>query len=292
MQVLSLLRPTQWVKNFFIFLPVFFERELDNLELLFAAIVAFCAFILVSSSIYCFNDICDVNVDKLHPVKCKRPIASGAISIPLAYIILITCVALSLVILLLWGRGDVYYQFAIIISYFVMNILYCTKLKHYAIIDVMILSLGYVLRVIMGGVATNIYTSEWIIIMTFLLALFLAFAKRRDDVLIYEKTGILHRKNIVRYNLEFLNQVMTFIATIAMIAYIMYTISPNVVTRIGNRYLYITSIFVIAGFIRYLQLSLVDQNSGSPTDILLKDKFIQLCIVGWVILLFLFLYIF
>jgi 4-hydroxybenzoate polyprenyltransferase len=279
------------VKNFFIFLPIFFERKLGDIELLFTTIVAFCAFILVSSSIYCFNDICDVDTDKQHPKKCKRPVASGAISVPLAYIIMIACIILSLIILFLWGGESKYYQIAIIVLYFVMNMSYCIKLKFYAIIDVIILSLGFVLRVIIGGIASDTYLSEWIIIMTFLLSLFLAVAKRRDDVLLYEKTGVLHRKNTIRYNLEFLNQIMTLIATIAMVAYVMYTISPDVVTRLGSRYVYVTSIFVIAGIIRYIQLSLVDKNSGSPTNILLKDRFIQSCVVGWAILMFFFIYI-
>jgi 4-hydroxybenzoate polyprenyltransferase len=290
MNKLLLLRPTQWLKNFFIFLPVFFEKQLYNVELLFDATVVFCAFSLASSSIYCFNDICDVNSDRQHPIKCNRPIASGKVSVSFAYIMMVICIISSLSILFLWGRSQ-YYQIAVIVFYFVINIFYCIKLKFYAIIDVMIVSLGFVLRIIIGGIATGIYLSEWIIIMTFLLALFLAFAKRRDDVVLYEKTGVSHRKNTSRYNLEFLNQVMTIIATIAMVAYIMYTISPSVVERLGNRYIYVTSLFVIAGIIRYMQLSLVDKNSGSPTKLLLKDRFIQSCIVGWAILLFFFMYV-
>jgi 4-hydroxybenzoate polyprenyltransferase len=270
---------------------VFFEKQLGNVELLFTAFIAFCAFSLISSSIYCFNDICDADSDRQHPVKCKRPVASGKISVALAYVIMFTCIVLSFSILMLWGGESRYYQFAIIVLYFIMNILYCVKLKTYTIIDVVTVSIGFVLRVIMGGIAINIYLSEWIVMMTFLLALFLAFAKRRDDVILYEKTGILHRKNTARYNLEFLNQVMTIIATVATVAYIMYTTSPDVIARLESRYIYITSIFVIVGIIRYMQLSLVDKNSGSPTKILLKDRVIQFCVICWAILLFVFIYI-
>jgi 4-hydroxybenzoate polyprenyltransferase len=291
MNKLLILRPSQWLKNLFVFLPVFFEKQLGNVELLFAAIIAFCAFSLISSAIYCFNDICDVDSDRQHPVKCKRPVASGMISISVAYLIMICCIIFSLLILFVWGGESRYYQIAIIVFYFIMNILYCIKLKFYAIIDVMIVSIGFVLRIITGGIATSIYLSEWIVIMTFLLALFLAFAKRRDDVILYNKTGVLYRKNTSRYNLEFLNQVMTIIATIAMVSYIMYTISPDVVARLGSRYIYITSIFVIAGIIRYMQLSLVDENSGSPTKIFVKDRFIQSCILCWIFSLFFFIYV-
>ena len=119
--------------------------------------------------------------------------------------------------------------------------------------------------------------------MTFLLALFLAFAKRRDDVVKYEADGKLMRRNIDRYNSAFMNQAMTVVATLTMVCYIMYTLSDEVIARIGNSYLYITSIFVLAGIIRYLQVAIVDVKSGSPTKILLKDHFIQFCIVGWIL---------
>ena len=280
--LIQLLRPEQWTKNIFIFLPLFFNGQLLNLSLLTQCVVAFFAFSFAASSIYCFNDIYDIEADRQHPKKCKRPIASGKISVITAYAVMTVCFALSMFILFLLGGAEKFSLMALIAFYYVMNITYCVKLKHYVIIDVIVISIGFVLRVLVGGVATSVWLSEWIVIMTFLLALFLAFAKRRDDVVLYQSTGVLPRKKTNRYNLDFMNQVMTVISTITIIAYIMYTLSPDVIDRFHSRHIYITAIFVLMGIIRYLQVTIVDSQSGNPTTILLKDRFIQLCVAGWI----------
>lgn len=165
--------------------------------------------------------------------------------------------------------------------YYVMNLAYCMKLKQYALVDVFIIATGFVMRVLLGGIVNDIELSLWIVLMTFLLALFLAFAKRRDDVVIYQETGVKARKNVNRYNLEFMNQAITVVCTSTLVAYIMYTVSDEVTERLGSRYIYLTTVFVLAGMLRYLQLSIVDVKSGSPTKVLMKDRFIQLCILGW-----------
>ena len=287
--IFKLLRPHQWVKNGFVFLPLFFDRHMMDVEYLIPAIVAFFAFSFAASGIYCFNDIYDVEADRKHPKKCKRPVASGVISIPLAYSLMGLCFALSMAILLLGGGN--YIEYGIIIFYVLMNIAYCVKLKHIAIIDVFVISLGFVLRVVIGGFATGIYLSHWIVLMTFLLALFLAFAKRRDDVVLFEASGVKARKNVNRYNVAFINQAISIVAGITMICYIMYTVTPEVMERFGSPYLYITSFFVLAGIIRYLQVTIVDLRSGSPTKVLLRDRFIQTCIIGWVATFFVIIYV-
>jgi 4-hydroxybenzoate polyprenyltransferase len=259
--------------------------------MLLSCAVAFIAFSLAASSIFCFNDIYDVEADRLHPEKYKRPIASCTISIKTAYIFMAICFAAAMLVLLFFGGATKYLSMAFIVFYYVMNIAYCIKLKHYAIIDVMVISIGFVLRIFVGGATTGIWLSEWIIIMTFLLALFLAFAKRRDDVIRYQETGVSHRKNTNRYNREFMNQIMSVIATITIIAYIMYTLSPEVMARFHSRYVYLTAIFVLAGIIRYLQVTIVDLKSGSPAKILLHDRFIQSCIAGWIISFLIIIYL-
>jgi len=279
--LIKLLRPEQWVKNLFIFLPVFFNGQILNISVLLPCIIAFIAFSFAASSIYCFNDIYDVELDKLHPEKCKRPIASGEITKKTGYAIMIICFLLSMLILFFFGENSGN-AIALVIFYYVMNLAYCVKLKQYAIIDVIIISVGFVLRVWVGGVVSNIWLSEWIIVMTFLLALFLAFAKRRDDVVLYNNTGTFLRKNTSKYNLEFMNQVITLLATIIIIAYIMYTLSPDVIERFQSKHIYLTTIFVLMGIIRYLQITIVYLKNGNPTKILLSDRFIQCCIVGWV----------
>jgi len=281
--ILRLLRPEQWTKNLFVFLPVFFGGQLLNVSALLSCAAAFMAFSLAASSIYCFNDILDVETDRAHPDKCKRPIASGIISVRQAYAMTAICLLASLCVLFFWSGKAGHTLTALILFYCLMNFVYCVKLKQYAIIDAVIISIGFVLRVSAGGTAAGIRCSEWIIIMTFLLALFLAFAKRRDDVVLYMNTSVSHRKNTDRYTLEFINQVITVVATIAIIAYIMYTLSPDIIDYYNSRHVYLTAIFVLTGIIRYLQITIVDIKSGSPTKILLHDRFIQYCIAGWII---------
>ncbi|MCL2312047.1 MAG: UbiA prenyltransferase family protein, partial [Firmicutes bacterium] len=224
------------------------------------------------------------------PIKCKRPIAAGTISIRLAYSIMAACFLISLIIVLLFGNESKYFVSGLILVYYVLNIAYTLFLKKIAIIDVMVIAIGFVLRIFVGGIATGIQLSEWIIIMTFLLALLLAFAKRRDDVVIYEKTGIVMRKNTNRYNLAFMNQILSVIASVIIIAYLMYTLSPAITKQFNSQYVYLTSFFVIAGIIRYLQISIVDSNSENPTKILYRDRFIQFCIIGWIIAFLIIIY--
>jgi len=289
--IIQLLRLDQWTKNGFIFLPVFFSGQLLNIKMQLSCFVAFIAFSLAASSIYCFNDIFDADIDKLHPKNKKRPIACGALSIKTAYIVMAVCLASSMLILYLFGGELRYSLMALISFYYVMNIAYCIRLKSYAIIDVTIISLGFVLRILVGGTAADIWLSEWIVIMTFLLALFLAFAKRRDDVILYINTGVPPRKNTNRYNLDFMNQVMTIIATVTIIAYIMYTISHDVIERFQSKYIYITAVFVLSGIIRYLQVTIVYLKSSNPIKILLTDRFIQACILGWIVSFLIIIYL-
>lgn len=282
--IVLLLRPHQWLKNTFILLPLFFSGNLLNVDAWIASLFAVLAFCFASSSIYCFNDIWDVNSDKLHPQKCLRPIASGVIPILFGYIIMGVMLVLSVCVCLVGFEGKSLSKvLGIIIFYYIMNIAYCTYLKQQALIDVFIISIGFVLRVVVGGFATCIMLSHWIILMTFLLALFLALAKRRDDVILYAEKGVLMRRNVNRYNVSFLNQAITIVASVTLVAYIMYTVSEEVINRFHNHYIYITSIWVLLGILRYLQLTVVDVKSGSPTKVLLKDHFTQLSILGWVV---------
>lgn len=289
--VLLLLRPQQWLKNGFVFLPLFFDHKLLDFDVLLSAVIAFFAYSFAASGIYCLNDIIDVEADRKHPKKCKRPIAAGRVSKAMAFGLIAMCMVVSSLMLMALETEAKWKVAAIIAIYFVMNIAYCLKLKQKAIVDVFIIAVGFVLRIFVGGFATNIELSQWIVLMTFLLALFLAFAKRRDDVVIYEDTGVLARKNVNRYNLAFMNQVIGVVASITMVSYILYTVSPEVMERMGSRYVYLTSIFVLAGIIRYLQLTIVDVKSGSPTKVLMRDRFVQYCIAGWILSFILIIYV-
>ena len=289
MKILSLIRPHQWLKQIFIFLPLFFDKKLLHVDSIVNALLAFAAFSLAASAIYCLNDIMDIEADKQHPKKRLRPLASGQISKQQAYT--------TMVILFLTSLAITYFAFesknlmAIIAIYIVLNIGYCIKLKHIAIVDVFIIASGFCLRVAAGGAATDIWISQWIILQTFLLALFLAFAKRRDDVVIFNQNGSKARRNINRYNLDFLNNAISIVATMTMMCYIIWCVSEEVIVRMGTNHLYITAIFALMGVMRYLQITMVDNKSGSPTKILIKDKYIHFCIAGWVITFLVLIYL-
>lgn len=287
--LIRLLRPQQWAKNIFIFLPLFFDRHLLDMAYLVPALVAWMAFSLASSGIYCLNDICDAEADRLHPKKHKRPIASGAVSVGLGYGLMAGCFCLSFGLMAFYGCHPA--EYGIIGLYIIMNIFYCISLKHKAIVDVFIIAFGFVLRIFMGGFACNVWLSHWIVLMTLLLALFLAFAKRRDDVVMYEATGLIARRNVNCYNVTFMNQAISILAGITMMCYIMYTVSPEVIQRFNSQHLYVTSVFVLAGIIRYLQVTIVEEKSGSPTQVLLRDRFIQACIAGWILTFAILLYL-
>ncbi len=280
----QLLRPHQWLKNLFIFTPLFFDRHATEWVYAWPCIQTYTAFCLIASGIYCFNDIYDAEADRRHPTKCMRPIASGALGVQVAYVTMAVLWGIAFTLLALGNfQGDDtnIALIGIFLFYIAMNLAYCVKLKQVALLDVFIIATGFVLRVVVGGMSTGIVLSHWIVLTTFLLALFLAVAKRRDDVVIYEVFGVKPRRNINRYNLDFLNQTIGILGSITIMCYILYTVSEEVVERIGSSYLYATSLFVLAGILRYMQLTLVDEKSGSPTKVLLKDPFIQLCVIGW-----------
>lgn len=288
--IIPLIRPLQWAKNLFVILPMFFGGQLFNLWCWRQSMVTFFAFSFIASSIYCINDLKDIDADRLHPKKRLRPLASGALKPVHAIIISLGLIFLGFLLSSLFLQNNACYVIIVLAVYLLANLAYCLKLKQYAIIDVFIVSLGFVLRLVAGGLACNIWLSPWIICLTFLLALFMAFAKRRDDVLLYERSGILARKNIIRYNSDFLNQTLGIIASVTLVCYIMYSVSPDVEYRLGSEYIYITSIFVLAGILRYLQLAIVDSRSGSPTKILMKDRVIQFCIILWIIAFLIIIY--
>ena len=291
--IISILRPHQWVKNCFVLLPLFFNGGFLDVPLLLSAMTMTIAFCFAASGIYCLNDICDVEADRLHPKKCLRPVACGAVSKRSAFVLMTLCMvaSISLVCLFPWQvEVDITHLLGIILLYLLMNIAYCVRLKQIAIVDVFIIAAGYVLRIIAGAMATGVFLSYWMVLMTFLLALFLAFSKRRDDVVMYEETNIKARNSIARYNLPFMNQVIGILASITMVCYIMYTVSPEVTSRFHSPFLYVTSAFVLAGIIRYLQITIVDMKSGSPTKVLLEDRFVQATVLGWLIAFIILIY--
>jgi 4-hydroxybenzoate polyprenyltransferase len=277
--IIQLMRPHQYVKNLFIFLPLFFALQITDIELLINAFIAFIGFSILASAIYILNDYHDIEEDRQHPNKKKRPLASGEIGKPGAIIIMMLLFMVGFIL-----TASLSVQAAVILAaYVIMNVAYSFYLKHIAILDVTIIAIGFVLRLFVGSVVTDIHLSRWIVVMTFLLALFIALAKRRDDVLIYLETGKKMRKVVDGYNLQFVDGAMMIMASVVIVAYVIYTTSSEVIERVQSEYLYLTAFFVVLGILRYLQIVFVGKDSGSPTQIVLKDRFMQLTLLGWII---------
>ncbi len=277
--IIKLMRPHQYIKNLFIFMPLFFAVKITDISLLQNAFIAFIAFSLTASAIYILNDYHDIKEDKEHPKKRDRPLASGAVSKTQAIIVMLLLFISGFFIMFSLSPT----ASAILLGYVLLNIAYSLYLKHIAILDVTIIAIGFVLRLFVGATVTSITLSVWIVVMTFLLALFMALAKRRDDVLIYLETGKKMRKVIDGYTLEFLDASMGIMASVVIVSYTIYTTSHEVALRVGSPYLYFTSLFVILGIMRYLQIAFVLKDSGSPTKIVIKDMFMKLTLAGWLI---------
>ncbi len=277
--IIRLFRVDQYIKNFFIFLPLFFALKITETELLINAVIAFFAFSMSASAIYIFNDYRDIEEDKLHPKKKYRPLASGAIDKHKALWIMTVLFVSGLALMAYLSLTTV----GTLLVYVIMNLAYSFYLKQVAIIDIVIIAIGFVLRLFVGSAVTGIPLSMWIIVMTFLLALFLALAKRRDDCLIFLDTGKSMRKVVNGYNLQFLNTAMGIMASVVIVAYINYTTSTEVIERVHSHDLYLTAFFVILGILRYLQIAFVLEDSSSPTKIVLKDRFMQITLFGWII---------
>ena len=278
--LIRLIRPKQWIKNLIVLLPVFFGGALLHPSAIYAGLITALSFSFAASSIYCLNDIIDIEDDKHHPIKCNRPLASGAISIPQGYTLMVLMLILSMASTFLLYDHQLETA-GVIAFYWLLNIGYCLKLKQYAIIDVCIVAFGFVLRVLAGGISTSIHLSKWIVLMTFLLMLFLSFAKRRDDVVRMNETGHAPRQNTIRYNLTFINQAITITSSVTLVCYIMYTVSPETIQNFHTDYLYLTSVFVLVGLLRYIQIAVVDKKSGDPTKVILRDRFTQLIVFAF-----------
>jgi decaprenyl-phosphate phosphoribosyltransferase len=282
----GLLRPKHWIKNTFLFIPVFFAARIGDTATLIILLGGWVAFNLVASGVYILNDYRDIETDRLHPEKSKRPLASGAVAAGAALAIMVVCMG--------GGMGLAWWllpKFGFILAiYLALNLGYSLGLKNISILDVMIVAAGFVLRVKAGGALAKIDVTEWLTVMVFLLALFMAFAKRRDDLLLKIQTGADMRKAIKGYNLEFINLVLPILSAIILVSYLMYALSPEVAGRLGTDRVYYTFLFVLAGVMRYLQLVYIHNDSGSPVKLLYRDRFIQACLVAWIVSFYVIIY--
>ena len=286
--ILKLIRVKQWVKNLFLFIPSFFAGHIFYYQELFQVLLGAIAFSFVASGVYVINDYRDRDVDRLHPVKRFRPLASGDVKLPLAWFLMVSLIAGGLFMALKIDTNFFY----LLSAYLLLNLGYSLGLKHIPILDLFIVALGFQIRIFSGGVIANVPITHWLSLMIFLLALFLILAKRRDDILLNakNKNGPVIRKSTKKYNLVYINSCITLLSAVMIVAYIMYTVSPEVTERFHSDYLFVTTAFVIAGMMRYLQIVFVEKKSGSPTNIFIKDKFILSTIAGWILAFYLIIY--
>lgn len=288
----QLFRVSQWVKNMFIFLPLFFAGKIFNITLFVESCLAFVIFSLTASSIYIINDYSDIESDRLHPEKRHRPLASGAISKRTARVLLggLLFAVLGLISYAYVLMGLHIWKFCVVILvYFILNLAYTFKLKHTPIVDVFIIAIGFVLRIFAGGYLTGILISQWAILLTFVLALVLAVGKRRGELMNAQISG-KSRKALDGYNVQFADIALAISVALAIVSYLMYTVQPEVQEKFGTRIFY-TFIFVVFAFFRYLQQTLVYNKTESPTKIVYKDRYIQVTIVLWMVTFLIFIYL-
>lgn len=269
---IELLRPKQWIKNFFVFGAIIFSRKFMDISNILMATLAFISFCLISSTVYIMNDIIDLEQDKVHPKKKNRPIASGKVSKTSAIYLLVVLFIASLTI----GFFTNKFLLLILVIYFINNVLYSFKIKHVVLLDVMSIAIGFILRVVAGGVVINVDLSVWIILCTLFISLFLGFEKRKNELKALEGDATKHRKILDEYSIEFLNDISNIVCGATIIFYSLYTFFAY-----NHKYMTITNIFVIYGLFRYKYLTEIKDEGGSPTETVLTDKGIIVDVILW-----------
>jgi len=277
-EILKSLRPYQWTKNLFVFAPLIFSQNIFNAPYLFKTILAFTIFCLLSGAVYIWNDLRDIEDDKLHPVKSQRPLASGRLGK--------TSAVVAFVFFSLVGLGCAFLLnstfFILVLVYLLLQILYSAWLKHVVILDVLLIAAGFLLRVSAGGVVIKVDVSEWLLICTFLLALFIALSKRRHELVLLEENASSHRPILQEYSPYLLDQMISVVTASTVVAYCLYTISDETVAKFGSSRLVYTVPFVLYGIFRYLYLIHKKGEGGSPESLILKDKPFLAGILLWI----------
>jgi 4-hydroxybenzoate polyprenyltransferase len=265
--LLRSLRPAQWSKNVFVLAPLAFARLLTNAVAVERGLLAFAAFCCAASAAYLLNDVRDREEDRRHPLKCKRPIASGALSPGLACGAAAVLAALALAIALSLGMPFA----SVLAAYVTLNLLYSFGLKNFVIVDVMLIGLGFVLRVLAGAVAVQAAVSSWLILCTTFLALFLAFSKRRHELVLLNDSAAGHRAVLEHYSPAFLDQMINVVTASAVVSYALYAVAPETVQKFHSDHLVYTVPLVLFGIFRYLYLTYQRQELKNPTEAILRD---------------------
>lgn len=272
-EYINLMRPKQYIKNLFVLSAIVFSGNIIHINLFYKSMIAFICFCLISSAVYILNDIVDIEKDKCHPKKCKRPLASGSIkkekAVILGVVLVIASISLSLLVNLKLT--------AVIILYLLNNILYSFKLKNIVLLDVCSIAIGFILRLLAGSVSVGVQLSNWIILCTFFLSLFLGLGKRKKEINTLKSSAGDHRKILKDYNEEIINQMITVVQSCTIVCYALYSASS-----IDNPNMIFTTIFVIYGIFRYSYIINIS-DEGNPTDVVLNDTSLKIDVLLWVV---------
>lgn len=285
--IFTSLRPKQWTKNLILFVALLFSEKglVFSYQAWILALAGFVTFCGLSGSVYILNDLADLEKDRLHPVKRNRPLPSGDLSITEAKSAFIIILLLSL--LASWKLSGLFFSLAM--TYFMMNLAYSFKLKKVVILDVMCIAIGFVLRATAGvgalkSLEPQIYISHWLVISTLMLAMFLALVKRRQEIKNHEENAVKQRNILAHYSLAYIDQMTSILATMALITYTFYTVSPETIAKFGTDKLVYTVPIVLYGFLRYLYLTHIREVGENPSEIALTDRPLQICVVLWALL--------
>jgi 4-hydroxybenzoate polyprenyltransferase len=271
------LRPAQWSKNLIVFAGLLFGMRLFDFGAVVAALAAFAVFCALSGVVYLVNDIVDRDSDRLHPLKSKRPIASGAVPVPVAVGAAVAIGAAALAGAYVIGPGFA----GVGAFYLALQILYSFAFKHMVILDVLTIAIGFVLRAVGGALAVRVEISHWLLVCTILLALFMALAKRRHEIVLLAGGAMNHRPILGEYSPYLLDQMIGVVTASTLISYIFYTISPETQAKFGTAWLGLTIPFPLYGIFRYLYLVHQREGGGSPADLLLSDRPLLACVALW-----------
>lgn len=275
------LRIEQWLKQIFVAAPLVFSGHLLCLHDVAVTFIGIAAFCLSASAIYIFNDLADRPFDRLHPLKRLRPIAAGKVSTTQALLLAAGLIAAAALCLCASAalRGGLPY----LLAYFALNAFYTLWGKRLPLWDVVIVALCFVVRVVYGAALISVEPSSWIMLMSFLLAMVLALSKRRDDFEKWQQSQEVVRPGIQHYSLAFIDTALSILTSVAVICYVMYCMEGEVMQRFQSPYVYTTAVFVLVGMLRYLQLTIVQNASVSPTRVLLTDRFLQATVALWLL---------
>ena len=285
--VVKSIRPAQWTKNLFVFAALIFAQKFFSVPLLLRTVAAFLCFCLISGAIYIFNDLRDREEDRAHPKKSQRPIAKGEISPSEAIVLFVVLAAVGLAAAFFLQRGF----FLAALVYLLLQVAYSLQLKQVVILDIFVIAAGFVIRVVAGGLVIGVPISSWLLICTMLLALLLSMGKRRHELTLLEDRAIEHRPILKEYSAYLLDQMIAVVTASTLIAYCLYTISPETVEKFGTSNLVWTAPFVLYGIFRYLYLVHLKGKGGSPEEFIIQDKPMLLNIVVWILAVILVLYL-